>query len=98
MQRLNSATLVWFLVFSLTLLVPTSVLFAQQEATVEPVPIPAGKVLLSDDFSNPGSGWFVTETQFGRCGYDNGEYFVALVPTGVGVTFCSRREIARDFV
>jgi hypothetical protein len=68
------------------------------QADTAPAPIPAGKVLLTDDFSNTGSGWFVAEYPFGKCGYDNGEYQLITSPAGSGVIFCSRPEVARDFV
>lgn len=66
---------------------------AQQAA----VPIPAGAVLYSDDFSGQGTGWNVFGNQFGECLYDNGEYVIRNRNNG-GVHFTTRDEVARDFV
>jgi hypothetical protein len=36
----------------------------------------SGTVLFSDDFSNPDSGWQVSEDEYGKAGYENGAYVV----------------------
>jgi hypothetical protein len=71
---------------------------APARAQQAPVAIPAGQVLLQDDFSNPSSGWDVGDHSGGRSGYVDGEYFVIAMPDGSGVRFGFRSEVARDFV
>ena len=60
--------------------------------------IPVGNAVMTDDFSNPQSGWDVSTHSGGRSAYDNGEYQVVAEPQGVGVRFGYRSEAARDFV
>lgn len=71
---------------------------AQEIPDGQSLPIPAGKLLTSDDFSDRSSGWDVNAHSGGRSEYDNGEYVVVAESHGVGVRFGSRSEVARDFV
>lgn len=71
---------------------------AQEQPSAESPPIPAGKVLLTDDFSSPTSGWFASDQPVGLQAYENGEYRVVAKVPGGPVRIGSRREVARDFV
>ena len=72
---------------------------AQDMPAAERPSIPAGKVLLTDDFSNPGSGWLVNDVPGGQQAYDNGEYrVVARVPGGPVRIGWREQDVARDFV
>ena len=92
--------------FAISIMVGLVVTLAQGSATVaqeqpaaESSPIPAGKVLLTDDFSNSSSGWFASDQPVGLQAYDNGEYqVVARIPGGPVRIGTRPQEIARDFV
>ena len=64
----------------------------------EPLSVPVGDLIASDDFSDAASGWDVSTHSGGRSGYDNGEYRVVAEANGVGVRFGFRSELAKDFV
>ncbi|MFN8524633.1 MAG: hypothetical protein U0821_16170 [Chloroflexota bacterium] len=93
-QRRRGSLLAGLLTLLLVVIPPPIPVVGQQEA----VPIPAGTILLTDDFADPSSGWDVSTHSGGRSGYDNGEYRVVAEPHGVGVRFGYRDEVARDFV
>src|SRR5205085_8179949 len=58
-----------------------------------------GSVLLSDDFSNPNSGWprQSSDPASRRVGYDGGEYVVAKVAGTSGAPLVTRAERFGDF-
>jgi len=74
-------------------------LMAQEPAAHENPPIPAGKVVLVDEFTDPTSGWLVSDFPGGQQAYDNGEYrVVARAPGGPIRIGWREQEVARDFV
>ena len=75
-----------------------SAVLAQDPPAAERPSIPAGQVLLTDDFSNPSSGWFAADQPVGLLAYDNGEYRVMARIPGGPVRIGARSEVARDFV
>ena len=84
MQSNQAAILIWSFALLLALFSPAALLFAQPGAPAESAAIPASKVIHTDDFSDPSSGWDVGAHSGGRSGYDDGEYRVVAEPHGVG--------------
>jgi len=74
---------------------------ADQEARAFAEPILAAiagrEPTLSDDFSDPGSGWEIKTRHWGEIGYQDGEYFIIVNPPGCNLVVAPVPEVS-DFV
>ena len=69
---------------------------ACSSSTSNPTAMPTSKslVLFSDDFSDPNSGWDVSENSAGQVAYKNGHYSIK---TYLSSPYCTYGEINRYF-